>query len=144
MQHSSGLNTFYASLWTDNSGSPGVELSNAHWNLSTNIQGACCDTLSIAGISGVTLTGGAQYFLVLGPLSLSDTSFNVLMNNNQGVLGDYASSSDGGATWNPLQNITLGTFDVLSIPEPSTILTMGAGLAMLVAIRRRILSRQAR
>jgi len=77
------LDTFYASIWTENAGIPGTEVSGAYWSLSTSaIFGTCCALVSITGITGVNLTGGQEYFMILGPLSLSDSSFNVWDWNN--------------------------------------------------------------
>jgi hypothetical protein len=55
----SSLNTFTASIWTINSGTPGVRLPNAFWQSSTPYtSGTCCGLVSIQNITGVTLTGG--------------------------------------------------------------------------------------
>lgn len=60
--------TFYASIWTDDSGVPGTEVAGAYWSLSTSVQGLGCSGLysncplvSITDITGVSLTGGQQY-----------------------------------------------------------------------------------
>jgi len=60
--------SFSVSIWTNNSGAPGTQVAGASWDLSTSaLPFTCCPLSSKTGISGVTLTGGAQYFMVLGP-----------------------------------------------------------------------------
>jgi hypothetical protein len=94
------LDTFYATIWTDNAGLPGGEVAGAYWSLSTSTTfGSCCGLVSVTGIDGVSLTGGQQYFMILGPLSLSDDSFNPWMVNDQNVAGLGLYSNNGGSTW---------------------------------------------
>src|ERR1700744_1321942 len=51
-----GVNSFYAALYSDNGGVPGSQLGR--WdNLSSNVTfGQCCGLVTISGISGVDLT----------------------------------------------------------------------------------------
>lgn len=138
--------TFYASLWTDSSGAPGTQVAGAFWNnLSTNeAVFTCCSLVTISGISGVTLTGGQSYFLVLGPVSISDTSLNVWMFNTVGAVGDYQYSNNGGSSWvDEGAPGPLSAFDVLGTPEPASLGLSGLGLAgmFLLRGRRRGLSR---
>lgn len=126
--------TFYASIWTDSGGQPGTQVAGAYWSLSTNAAiGTCCSLVSITGITGVALTGGQQYFMVLGPLSLSDTSFNGWYMNNQVAGGTVLYSESGGSSWVTAgPGNTLGAFDITSTPEPATwpmlLALAGAGL----------------
>jgi len=130
----SGLGTFAVSIWTVNlGGNPGVQVAGASWN-STSNDPPCCPLLSITNISGVTLTGGAEYFLVLGPLNLTDNSASGLIHNNQGVTGHVLFSTDGGSNWfdGGISSSPLGAFDVLgdlqAIPEPSSTSFLVTGL----------------
>ena len=117
--------TFYAGIWTDTDGAPGTQLADAYWSplYATTIFGNCCGLVSITGITGVDLNGGQQYFMILGPLSTSDDSWNAWNQNTQGVNGDVQYSLNGGVTWTDYGSSTLGTFDVLgnaTIPEPGS------------------------
>lgn len=113
----SGLNSFYASVWTNDNGVPGTEL--AEWdNLSSNLpSGQCCGVASIPGISGLTLTAGQSYFLVLGPMNINDSSSLLWNENSQSSTGLDLYSTDGGQTWTSNGTTTLGAFDVLSQPQ---------------------------
>ena len=140
----SGPDTFYASIWTNNGGVPGSQLSGAFWSLSTSATNSSSSSLvTVTGISGVTLTGGQQYFMVLGPLSLSDASGNGWNLNNQGATGTIIDSTNGGSSWSSISNPTLSAFDLLagtittSTPEPRSLLLLGAGLAGILGVGRR-------
>jgi len=138
------LNTFTASIWTDSSGQPGTELGS--WDLSTNEpDGSCCVLVSQTGITGITLAGGTEYFMVLGPVASNDGSKVEWENNTTGAKATEVGSLNGGA-WiaGSPDGITNAAFDVLGtaadtgVPEPACLPLVGAGLAgLLVALRRR-------
>jgi hypothetical protein len=138
---------FYVSIWTDNSGSLGTEVSGAYWgNLSPGETfGSCCGVTSITGISGVTLTGGDAYFLVVGPMDPSSSALYAWNWNSQGVSSLDLYSTNGGTSWINNGTGPTGAFDIVGssvVPEPGSLLLAGSGLATLVAaLRRRLASR---
>jgi len=133
-------NTFFATIWTDSTGLPGIQVADADWSTSTSATaGTCCGLVSLTGITGVNLTGGDQYFMILGPLSVSDTSLNAWNDNNQGATGLVLYSNNGGSTWVSNGTVTIGAFDVLSgaTPEPTSFsLMLLETLAIAIAARK--------
>jgi len=132
------VDTFDASIWTNNAGHLGNQVTGAFWSLSAPTQyGTCCSLVSVNGIAGVTLTGGQQYFMLIEPLSPSDGSWNGWNWNNQGASGLVLENGFSAGT------NTLGAFDVLSgsttmaTPEPSYFLFLASGLASLAGMIRR-------
>jgi hypothetical protein len=137
----SGPGTFYASIWTDNSGTPGTEVDSwSPLSTSTVFGSSNSSLVSITNITGLDLTGGTKYFMVLGPLSTSDDSYNVWNEDSAGVDGLVLSSSNGGGSWTSLGTSNpLGAFDILSdpsAPEPATWFMLAAGIAA-IAMRAR-------
>jgi hypothetical protein len=139
------LHTFYASIWTDDGGLPGAQVSGAYWtNLVTNTEfGSCPPTctnngglVTVSGISGVSLVGGQSYFMIVGPVALDDTSWNAWNVNNQNQTGTTLFSTDGGDTWNSRGISPLNAFDVLT-PEPGSLLLLGSGVMGAIGVLRR-------
>jgi len=150
--------TFTASIWTDVGNLPGTQVAGAFWSPLTTITsfGSCPPTCpgSYDGggfvtvpVSGVTLTGGQSYFMILSAVSQSDGSANSWDWNNQGVNGLDLFSTDGGSTWTSNGTQPLGAFDILghqgggTTPEPGSLLLLATGVIGAFGAIRRKLSR---
>jgi hypothetical protein len=76
--------------------------------------GSCTGLVSITRITGLSLTAGTKYWVVIGPTSLNSTTWEAWNLNSTGVMGVDAYSNDGGVTWVIHNGQTLGAFDILS------------------------------
>jgi hypothetical protein len=140
--------SFHASIWTDVNNLPGAQVPGAFWGnlLSASQFGTSTNGLVTIPVSGVSLTAGQSYFMILGPTNTNDGSWNAWNWNAQGVNGLDLYSTNGGASWN--SNGTgnpLGAFDVLGgggqVPEPGSLFLMGSGLLGLAGTIRRKLAK---
>ena len=97
-----GTNSFFVGLYTASGNAPGTLIDQ--WNnlsSSTNF-GSCCGLVSITGITGVSLTAGHDYFLVIGPTNLTATTCEAWNMNSTGATGTdlYATSGCQNGTGN--------------------------------------------
>jgi hypothetical protein len=136
-------NGFSASIWTDVAGTVGTQVTGADWSGAVGVP-ACCatDLTPITDITGVTLSGGQAYFLVLGPSSPTD--FVTWHSNNQGVTGDVQFLELGGGLASDFgANSTLGAFEILgntetaNTPEPMLMPLLLSGIGFAITYRRK-------
>jgi hypothetical protein len=134
--------TFEVSIWTDVDNAPGAMVPNAVGTLVSTPATTCCSNLVTAVATGIDLTGGSTYFMIISPESISDDSANEWFDNSIGATG-LALMSQNGGPWSSIGTTTLQAFDVIGnasvgTPEPGTLLLFGTGaLAMLFATRRK-------
>jgi len=139
-----GPDPFDASIWTDVGNLPGTQVPGASWTglLSSADFGTSTSALVTIPVSGVSLSAGTPYFMILGPANINDSSWNAWNWNGQNVNGLDLYSTDGGVTWN--SNGTgnpLGAFDVLggsSVPEPGSMLLLGTALGLAALLIRKV------
>ena len=139
-----GTNSALVRLLNDSGGLPGGSIDS--WGLGPlpgfgfpGLVSTIQSSQTISGIAGITLSGGTQYWLAAFP---GDPSTQATWNlNTTGASGPFAVSTNDGSTWRS-DNSTLGAFAVYGnpvsgVPEPSTMLLLGTGLAGLFVCRRR-------
>lgn len=88
------------------------------------------------------LAAGTTYWIVLGVAGAGAFGWTYAEGNSAagpGSLGNYNYSTDGGANWVNFgaDNPYLARINVSAVPEPASALTLLAGVALLLALRRR-------
>ncbi len=106
---SSGVNAFTVGIYSDSGGAPGTPLVELTDLASSTTYGSCCGLITVTGFS-LPVTAGTQYWLVVGPATLTSTTVGGWNSNDTGVSGSV--SVNNGSGWTTTQQ-TLNAFDIL-------------------------------
>ena len=135
-----GSDSATVTLESSVAGAPGTSI--ASWSISNLPSSSTGTTLDSISASGVSVTAGAQYWLVVSPTNnngnTSDTDdFWDTNSNPTGVFGNE--EINNGSGWASLAPYDLAAFDVLGtpltspVPEPASASLAIAGFALIAA-----------
>ena len=137
-----GVNSFYLNIDADNGGRPGAVLASFTNLSSATSFGSCCGLVSIFDVSGLYFQTGIDYWVVIGPMDTTSTTWEAwnLSNSAQG-LDDY--STDGGLSWVSNGTQPQGAFQILpayccGTPEPSALWLFSSGMVAALSVARRL------
>src|SRR5208337_633441 len=68
-----GTNSFYVDIDADNAGQPGAVLASFPGLSSSETFGQCCGLVTISNISGLSLSTGTKYWMVIGPTNTASS-----------------------------------------------------------------------
>ncbi len=138
--------TFAASIWTNSGNDPGTQIGPSFDLTGSPAPNDEHTLVTQTGVTGITLTGGVEYWMVLTPRNLTDNSVVQWENNVQGSTSLLVGSNSGTTDWLSDGNGTNAAFDVLgdavvsSAPEPASVILLATALAaMLIVIRKKAL-----
>lgn len=128
----SGINSLYVAVDSDNAGLPGAQLAYFGNLSSSQSFGGCCGLIDINGITGLHLTTGTNYWIVIGPMNSGATTWEEWNLNNTGALGTDLYSTDGGQSWSSNGLQAVGALAIIgnpvgTTPEPGSMLLLGSG-----------------
>lgn len=141
-----GDNAANFSVWTDVGNIPGTQIGNAFQVTGLpNFGSSSTQVVSVMGISGINLTAGDTYFLVVSSGANPANNTWDAWNFANTATGLFDQSTNG--VWAQFPGSSLGAFALLSgsgtgTPEPGTLMLLGTGLLGLGGmVRRRLASR---